>query len=145
MVHHSGVPAGDPSRSRKAVEDHAEQDDGETTNVFRKQTLRVVLLSHLALTCSCAHQNIPDTQVYRRMQEHEAALARAQARLEKSAPCSDARAREVVAVCESGDALCAIGRTLEEADARTRWRRATDMCGAARAETGPSCLHCPQP
>ena len=112
--------------------------------MFRKQTLRVVSLSPLALSCSCAHQNIPDAQAYRHIQEHEATLARAQVRLERSAPCSDARAREIAALCQGGDGVCAIGRMLDEPDALTRCQRAVDMCAAARAGEQTLCLHRPQ-
>ena len=113
--------------------------------MFHKQTLRVVSLSPLALTCSCTHQNIPSASTYRQIQEHEASLARAQVRLESSAPCSEQRAREVGTLCESGDAICALGREIDEADALMRCQRARDMCAAARASEEPSCLHPPQP
>lgn len=93
----------------------------------------------ILLLAACARSSAlnPD-EGFRRIQVHEASIAGHAQRLRDAADCQDQRATEAE-LCAETDALCAIARELDDADARTRCERAEDACHAARERVAHDC------
>ena len=91
------------------------------------------------LCCGCAHQSPDATAAFRRLQVHEADVARASARLAAATSCSAETEKDEHTLCASGDALCDESAELESRDAKVRCERARDACAAGRARRGALC------
>jgi hypothetical protein len=88
-----------------------------------------------ALLLGCAARSGDRDSAFRRIQQHEANVARAEAAL-ATEPCGEAAQRQL---CGASRALCEESRALDDRDATARCLAAEQRCGAARERTRTSC------
>ena len=75
---------------------------------------------------------------FRRIQQHEAALAVASAALAAATDCSEVRVR-AERMCSESEALCQVARELHDNDARARCVNSAEACEGARERITSAC------
>jgi hypothetical protein len=98
------------------------------------------------MASACAHRPsaADNEQGFRKLQHHEAALARAEGERghlmqQGASECAPPMHRLTERVCGEASALCETSHSLRDRDANTRCLRARDTCGAAREHVRVRC------
>jgi hypothetical protein len=102
--------------------------------------LRIAILMLLA---ACAGRGLDRDTAFRRIQVHEAEVARAQAALAHSEGC--ASAVEARALCAASRSLCEISSELADSDATARCLQAGSACDGAREQARARCAEDQKP
>ncbi|MGD8860174.1 MAG: hypothetical protein PVI30_09175 [Myxococcales bacterium] len=120
--------------------------DPASPNLSRFAFAALPLLALLVLTASgCAGTQKPRERrlndAFARIQQHEARISHERAVVVRTDPELPAGARCDAAgrLCDEADALCAIAREVEDADALARCDQASATCEATRLQAAGDC------
>src|SRR4051794_27650155 len=102
-----------------------------------RQFLTCVQLILLLEACG-GSPALPPDEGFRRIQEHEAAVSLASAKLDAAADCGENRELSEQ-VCRESRSLCQVAEQLEDADAIERCASSSDACEGARERTANGC------
>jgi len=99
-----------------------------TTEAADRPRARLAMLALLGLLASCGGSTtaVEPDEAFRRIQVHEATIARQSAAADRCAPDSDCEAER--ALCDAVERLCEVSRSIDDPDATTRCERARRRC-----------------
>lgn len=88
----------------------------------------------------CAKRtSLPEDELFRRIQVHEAAIANAEQVVHEAKTCRAAYEPAERGVCDESKALCALAQGAEQVDATQRCLIASDTCRAMREHARALC------
>lgn len=94
----------------------------------------------------CAKRHaLPNDELFRRVQEHEAKIAEGEAEVHAATSCKEAHEPAERAVCDESKALCKLTSKSPEQDAVRRCVIASDSCRASRERAQALCATPAQP
>ena len=93
----------------------------------------------MALVLGCAHHSVDRDAAFRRIQVHEAQVARADAALNRESGCSDGTLARAQELCAASRAVCEESQQLHDRDATDRCLAANASCAGARERTRVRC------
>ena len=94
----------------------------------------------LPTLCGCATRGtLPEDELFRRIQIHEAAIAYAEGVVHEATTCRAAYRPAERGVCDESKALCKLTQDAEQVDATHRCLIASDTCRAMRERARALC------
>lgn len=112
----------------------------QRTYVCENLLASVGCLVLLLTMSSCAkRKQLPDAELFRRIQEHEARIAHGETEVRLAVNCKEAHAPSERNVCDESKALCKLTSKSEDLDAVRRCVIASDSCRAARERARALC------
>ena len=101
-------------------------------------------LVFLPTLCGCAKRStLPEDELFRRIQVHEAAIADAEHLVREAKTCRAAYEPAERGVCDESKALCDLAQGTQQVDATQRCLIASDTCRAMREHARALCAAAP--
>jgi hypothetical protein len=99
----------------------------------------------ITLSACVKRKTLPNDELFRRVQEHEARIAVGEAEVRAADHCKEAHEPAERGVCDESKALCKLTVRSQELDAVRRCVIASDTCRAARERAQALCATPAQP